>query len=154
MAVTLNNTGITFSDATTQNTAAVAGTVLSSVQFTSYNSRQIETNQPRNSLNTAFDYYSGLYGGTTSVTTYANDDAVILGGSAVPSANSVVCGFQAIFASNYNTSAFPGGVGYPDGDGDNTRTTTIQQQQIIFISQQNPGDKTRLKTRIVYRTIS
>lgn len=147
MAVTLNNTGITFSDATTQNTAAVAGTVLSNPQYTSYNNQNFNTTQPRNSLNTAFDYYSGIYGTSANQT-------VAYASSAIPSANSVVCGFQAIFSSNYNTSGFPGGVGFPDGDGDATRTTTIQQQQIIFISQQNPGDKTRLKTRMVYRTIS
>jgi hypothetical protein len=80
MAVTLTSTGVTFSNGTNQNSA---GSVLSGLQYTGYSAVNL----------------MGYQGYTTSVTDsfFYNSDNMT---NVPPSANAVMCGFQAYRSGN------------------------------------------------------
>ena len=97
MAVTLTSTGITFSNGTSQNTAATSGTVLGNIQYGGYDgSFRGSTGDPTGATSGLF-LVSGFgttnyTGGRATYQTVANE----------LSANTVWCGMQYYKTGNIN----------------------------------------------------
>ena len=100
MAVTLTSTGITFSDATSQNTAATSGTVLGNVQYGGYDGSfrggMSEPTGATSGLVLSSGFGGTFYtGGRATYQTVANE----------LSGNQVFCGMQYYRTGNVNTGS-------------------------------------------------